>query len=117
MGGVLSSSPSMYPRKWLLQCTLNNGQAVVVQSNDDPTVPDIRFKFRIEKNIFQTVQFADITLYNLAVDTETEILKNCYMVQVFAGYVNGPYGSIFQGYVFQPTRGKEDAVTTYMKLR
>lgn len=80
-------------------------------------IPDLKWTFRIEKNISQIYQFGEVVIYNLSPDTETDIFKNGKALTIEAGYENGPYGTIFKGPIRQPIRGKDDdAVTYYLKL-
>lgn len=99
----------LYIRKWKLSIETWRGDVIEVT---DP----LRVTFRIEKNINQIYQFAEITLYNLSPETETDIFANGRRVTLEAGYESGPYGVIFAGPIRQPVRGKEDSVTYYLKL-
>lgn len=76
----------------------------------------VRFTFRIEKNINSLYQFGEINIYNLSPETETDIFKNGNSVILEAGYENGAFGQIFRGAIRQAIRGKEDGVTYFLKL-
>lgn len=79
-------------------------------------VSAVRFTFKIDKNINRFYQTAEITLYNLSPDTETDIFKNGQEVTLEAGYQNGSYGVIYKGFIRQPIRGKEDGTTYFLRL-
>jgi len=98
-----------YDRKYSLAILTYRGQAITFSDN-------IRFTFRVEKRIDRVYQFAEITIYNLSADTETDILQNGQQIVLEAGYKNGNFGLIFQGFIRQPIRGKEDGTTYYLKL-
>ncbi len=98
-----------YDRSYRLTIETWRGSQIVVSS-------DLRVTFRIEKNILQICQFGEIVLYNLNPDTETDILKNGKSITLEAGYKNGPSGILFKGAIRQTIRGKEDAVTYFLKL-
>lgn len=99
----------LYLRKWKLSIETWRGDVLEVT---DP----LRVTFRLEKNINQIYQFGEITIYNLSPDTETDIFQNGRYVSLEAGYENGSYGVIFKGPIRQPVRGKEDAVTYFLRL-
>src|SRR5262245_53894016 len=100
---------TFYGRKYKLSVQLQRGDAIEFS-------PDIRFTFSVDKDILRCYQFAEVTLYNLNAQTETDILKNGVSVTLEAGYENGAYGVIFRGPVRQVLRGKEDAVTYFLRL-
>lgn len=60
----------------------------------------------IEFDIYQTTQaafwYADIAIYNLNSPTTQIVLKQGMQVKLEAGYQSGPYGTIFEGTLFQP---------------
>lgn len=99
----------LYIRKWRLLIETWRGAVLEI---GDP----LRITFRIQKNINQIFQFAEIDIYNLSADTETDIFQNGKTVTLEAGYENGAYGVIFKGPIRQPVRGKEDATTYFLKL-
>jgi len=76
-------------------------------------VSELRCVFNIEKNLAETPNFSEVTIYNLAPATENQIIETGSRIIVEAGYETGHYGLIFDGDIVQPLRGKEDN-TTYM---
>jgi hypothetical protein len=86
-------------------------------SNNDNRFPgidvsDLRCTFEIEKQL-SPIQISTITIYNLAPNTETNILFNATNVALSAGYQDQPYGQIFTGRIIQKIRGKDDDGVTY----
>lgn len=79
-------------------------------------VSEVRCTFRAEKRLIRLYQWADILLYNLSPDTETNILQNGQYVILEAGYRAGAYGVIFEGFIHQPIRSKEDETTYVLQL-
>lgn len=87
----------------------------VLVSNDAGTaldVSDLKCTFTIEKKAIQAINYGDITIYNLSGPTEAAIIKEGHRVIVNAGYVDGAFGKIFDGRVFQPLWDREN-VTDY----
>jgi hypothetical protein len=81
------------------------------------TIPDeLRWTFHVEKRINEYMQFAEVVIYNLNPNTETDIFKNAQYVTIEAGYEDSYYGQIFSGPVRQPIRGQEDGTTFFIKL-
>lgn len=125
----MSSKTTLFGRKWRIIVVGVNGSTPIFDSlpgvvldttNPAPNALDLsglRCTFRVEQNYAQAAQFGEVTIYNLNPETETAIFKNGERVIVEAGYANGPYGKIFEGVIFQPVRGKEDATTTFLTLR
>ena len=98
-----------YGRKYALAIKTYRDQAIIFDKN-------VRFTFRCEKRMDRAYQFAEITIYNLSPETETDILQNGQLVVLEAGYEDGNYGLVFQGFIRQPIRGKEDGTTYFLKL-
>lgn len=99
---------SFYGRKYRIVVTTFRGEAIEVSN--------LRCTFVVSKNIMNLYQFAEATIYNLSPFTETDIIQNGRFLTIEAGYEEGPYGQIFQGYIRQPIRGKEDGTTYFLKL-
>lgn len=98
-----------YLRKYKISIETYRGIGIIVDA-------DLQISFVIHKQIMQVYQFAEITLYNLTPETETDIMQNGKSVTLEAGYNDGPYGVIFKGPIRQPLRGKEDGTTYFLKL-
>lgn len=74
----------------------------------------IRITFEVSKTITREPNSAHIRIYNLAPDTEREIIHEGSQLILSAGYDNP--GVIFKGQIFQPLRGKENATDYYLDL-
>jgi hypothetical protein len=104
-----SAAHHQYLRKYNIKVITFRGEAI--------DVSELRCTFSMDKKIIGLYQSAEINIYNLHPETETDILLNGQYVILEAGYENGAYGVIFEGYIYQPIRGKEDdAVTTFLRL-
>lgn len=110
----------LYGRKWRIVVNSSDGKTAwdVSDSDFENATPDraaLRCTFRIEKSGYQCPWWADISIWNLRGDTQEAIIREGYSVTVEAGYVNGAYGKIFEGEVFQPLFDRQnvtDFVTT-----
>lgn len=98
-----------YGRKYQLSILTVRNLAITLDSA-------LKFSFTVVKQIVQTFQYSEITIYNLSADVETDILKNGVRVSLEAGYDNGAYGIIFSGSIVQAIRGKENQTTYYLRL-
>ena len=79
-------------------------------------VSDLRCTFKIEKNMMETPDFSEVTIYNLSAQTENTIISQGQRVIVEAGYEGDQYGMIFDGDIIQPLRSKEEGVTYSLTL-
>lgn len=104
----MAINSQFYGRRYSVKVVTHRGEIIEING-------DLRVTFRVHKQIVG-FQDAEVTIYNLNADTETDILKNGQYLILEAGYENGAYGEIFQGYIRQPLRGKEDGVTYFLKL-
>src|ERR1044072_16840 len=99
----------LFDRKWKLTIITFRGTVIEVHEG-------LRVTFRVEKNINRTLQLAEVSIYNLSAETETDIFKNAAIVILEAGYQNDLYGQIFRGEVRQTIRGKESPTDYFLKL-
>lgn len=76
----------------------------------------LRVKFSIQKYGWMTPNYSEISIYNLSPEDENIILKNGCRVLVEAGYVNGPYGLIYDAPIFQPIWSRERYVDSILTL-
>lgn len=76
----------------------------------------LRVKFSIQKFGWMTPNYSEISIYNLSPNDENILLKNGCRVQVEAGYVNGPYGLIYDAPIFQPIWARERYVDSVLTL-
>jgi len=79
-------------------------------------VSKLRCTFYIEKNMAETPNYSEITVYNLAPATENQIVESGERIVLEAGYEGSQYGLIFDGDIVQPLRDKEDGTTYKLTL-
>ena len=79
-------------------------------------VSQLRCTFHIEKNMMETPNYSEISVYNLAPATENQIIERGRRIVLEAGYEGSQYGIVFDGDVVQPLRGKEDGTTYKLTL-
>lgn len=85
-------------------------------NNNSIDVSNLRCTFEIKKTAYAEVNYSIITIYNLSAQTESQMMTTAKRVVVEAGYVTGQYGTIFDGFVFQAIRGKENGTDYYLKF-
>lgn len=98
----------LYDRRYRVSVTFFNGTSI--------SVSEQRCTFSFRKALSQTMQYGEVTIYNLSGPTQTDIFQNAKYVTIEAGYVGGEYGIIFQGSVRQPILGKENGTDYYITL-
>jgi hypothetical protein len=110
--GVVENSESkselLYGRRYRVLVGLNGNTAL--------DVSQLRCTFKIIKTFVQQLNYSEITIYNLAAETENSIIKEGSRVVVEAGYEGEQYGIIYDGDVIQAIRDKEDGVTYKLTL-
>ena len=79
---------------------------------------ELHFKFDTEGAQVESPNSAVIRIYNLSKQTLDRVTVNGEFNQISlnAGYLNGNYGVIFQGYIKQFKIGKENATDTYLDI-
>lgn len=112
----------LYGRKWRILVKSKSGTIWDVSDSsfdsDGPGNGSLRCTFRIEKFGYQALWYSDISIWNLRGDTQQDIVQSTLegtTVIVEAGYVDGEYGKIFEGQVFQPLFDRQnvtDFITT-----
>lgn len=109
--GVIANSQKygnvLYGRRYRILVANNKGTAL--------DVSELRCTFEVSKTMFQP-QFSSVTIYNLNVETENQLISGGDTIYIEAGYEGEQYGLIFMGDVVQPVRGKEDGVTYKLTL-
>ena len=75
-------------------------------------------RFEVANADVESPNNASIRIYNLAKSTVKKLIEQGEFTQVTlnAGYINGNYGTIFQGNIKQFRIGKESAVDTYLDI-
>lgn len=118
----------LFGRKWKVSVLVPNSSNLsdgnvdkslytsYIVSDSSHEESSLKVKFSIQKFGWMTPNYSEISIYNLAPDYENIILKNGCRVLVEAGYVNGPYGLIYDGPIFQPIWSREDYVDSVLTL-
>ncbi len=78
-------------------------------------VSALRCTFMIEKSVNETPNYSEITIYNLAASTVSQIQAGDEVI-LEAGYEDGNFGMIFSGEVVQPIVNREGGVDTRLQL-
>jgi len=99
----------LYGRRYRIWVYDKNGETAI-------DVSQLRCTFNIVKTIMIQPLWSEVTIYNLAPETENKIIKEGYHVVVEAGYEGNMYGKIFSGNVIQPIREKEGGTTYKLTL-
>jgi len=77
----------------------------------------LRIVFDINYPGLEAFFISEIVIYNLAGDTRVQIIQEGARVFLSAGYVNGQFGQIFSGYVFQSLLQRENVTDFKLTLR
>jgi hypothetical protein len=96
-----------YGRKWKITVTSSSGEQWIV-SDSSMGEKALQCSFRVDKAVGQCSFSAMVSMWNLNVETEHHIIEEGNEVVIEAGYVNGPYGRIFKGNVFQPVFDRDN---------
>jgi hypothetical protein len=106
-----------YGRKWEIVYTPADGSPAMVLSSSDFGDYALRSTFKRDIPGYQAVSFCEVTIWNLNADTDNKILaRGKGTLSLQAGYINGAYGNIFTGGVFQIIRGRESLTDYYLKF-
>jgi hypothetical protein len=103
-----------YIRKWTLSLG-GAGKGGLVLTTETPG-RDFRCVFKVRHADSETPGTLEARIYNLKLTTANEVIKEFKSVELQAGYVNGHYGTIFQGGIKQFKRGRESAVDSYLDI-
>ncbi len=111
------STNSLFIRKWKVTVyTLTNEQIEISNSDSEVQSGAIRVTFDIDRPAYQACYYGDICIYNLSGPTETTLIQEGSRVVVEAGYIDGYYGKIFDGQLFQAFRERENVVDYKLTL-
>lgn len=112
----------LFGRKWRISLLIPKSETetsddvtkyvAFVLSNSDYEDQSLHVTFKIEKFGWKTPNFSEIVVYNLNPQDENMVIRTGSRILVEAGYVNGNYGVIYDGSIFQPMWEREDNVTT-----
>lgn len=117
----------LFGRKWKVSVLIPNKETAVaadesaytayILSNSDNEDGSLRVTFNIQKHGWTNPNFSEISVYNMSPDTENLLIKSGTRIMVEAGYVNGEFGVIYDGHIFQPMWEREDTVTTKVTFK
>ena len=108
----------LFGRKWKIIVADPSGNQGWNVSDSDWSNDALNCRFTIQQALGKLPWCADIQIWNLAGDTQNEIINNSrqgFNVYVEAGYQSGSYGKIFDGQIFQPLFDRQnvtDFITT-----
>lgn len=105
-----------YGRKYQVLVVMEDGTTALDVSNSVFEPEALRVVFRIEYVGYEAYYWGEIDIYNLEGETEKKIITEGSKVIIQAGYRDGPYGKIFEGYVLQPMRDRENVVDYKLTL-
>ena len=112
-----SENNPLFGRKWKITVYLSDGGVLVLSdSSSTPIGSALRTTFSIERPGYQACYYGDINVYNLNGATESTIIEEGNRVTVEAGYLDGYYGKIFDGKVFQVFRQRENVIDYKLTL-
>lgn len=106
-----------FGRQWEVQVRVPGEWITLSTSDVKNGFEPLRVTFDTMQVAFGALWYGDITVYNLDGETQQTLLREGMEVIVNAGYVNGPYGEIFRGRVFQPMWDRENVVDFRTTLR
>ncbi len=93
------------------------GQALILSAgSDSPGSESLRMKFQIKGSMIPTPNVAVIRVYNPNPETVMRMVNEFARVTLSAGYLNGRFGTIFDGWITQFRFGGETAVDKFVEL-
>ncbi len=117
MGTFTSSAVAFSPvtsgqSQWLRQISLVVGDS----DGNALDLSALRIRFTVTSATTQTLRRLETRIYNLADETVQTIEDEGTQVQLSAGYMNGPFGMIFDGLITQIRRGRESAIDSFVDV-
>lgn len=88
----------------------------ILRRNEGLDLSNMQFVFNTKQNDEQSPNSATIRIYNLKDETANQIQKEFTQVILNAGYVDGAYGTIFNGTIRQVRRGRENNIDKYLDI-
>jgi hypothetical protein len=71
----------------------------------------LRCTFYIEKNMTETPNYSEISIFSLSAAKENQIIETGRRIVLEAGYEGSQYGLIFDGEIIQLLRSKKEGAT------
>ncbi len=126
----------LYGRKFKLTILLNPRKNIadqlLAEYNIPKTAPEIpaivieqnsleqnalRVTFDVDYPGLQGWYYSEICIYNFNISTLMQVIDDGAAVSLEAGYINGNYGEIFNGYIFQSLFERENVTDYKLTLR
>jgi hypothetical protein len=116
-----AASNPLFGRKYQLQIIPSNGSAGNAYTlTDSAWEPEaLRLTFDVYTSWWSTPWYADISIYNLNEATSSQLFNQVQQgmeVILSAGYLNGKYGVIWDGFVLQPLWERENQIDFKLTL-
>lgn len=117
----MSTSKIQYwGRAWKVTITTtpdDNGDSQQIVAFSDSWTPEpLDMTFETYQSAQQAFWYCDIAIYNLNSPTTQLVLKQGMQVKLEAGYQSQPYGTIFEGTLFQPMWERENGTDFKLTL-
>jgi hypothetical protein len=121
------STSNQFIRRWQLALLGAGGTSWVTSdstasgalSGGDSTIDDaLRISFKTRQTMLETRGTLDVKIYNIARSRSIQQLRNLYnRVILQAGYLNGAFGTIFDGMIIDWHQGRdENLVDTFIQV-
>lgn len=111
---VTGSQLPLFGRKYQITVQLPDSEDLLTITDSSFEPQALRATFDIEQAALKSFWYAEICLYNLDQLTTDKLfsrpIKQGMIVTVSAGYLNGNYGVIWRGPVYQPLFDRENVV-------
>lgn len=92
------------------------GNSIVIVNSED-VEKDLIVKGKVNKYPFTQMDECDLTIYNLNPITRGNIIAGQYFdILIEAGYFEGNFGTIYEGFVLRAISGDQDATTTITRF-
>lgn len=115
-----TSTIPQFGRKWNCTITavpdLNGFSDTLTFGSNDWDTEGLKVEFEIRTGVRQALWFADIAIYNLNSSAANLTITQGMSVTLDAGYMNQPYGTIFDGTIYQPTWERIDVINYKLTL-
>jgi hypothetical protein len=117
---LATSKNALFGRAWELTITTlpdasGAAQTITVSSSAwDPEA--LRIAFDIDMPAYKSMWFAKISIWNMNAPTAQLVLTQGSTVTLKAGYQTQPFGTIFEGEIYQPLFEKDGVIDTKLTL-
>jgi hypothetical protein len=77
---------------------------------------EMRITFDVQQSNYETPNTLRCRVYNLKDETSQLVYSEFTRVNLSAGYRDGPFGTIFDGFIKQVVRGRQSATDSYLDI-